>query len=207
MVADVLRSMRMGFKALWGDLVTTGLVNLLWLVAMLLVVPAPAATAALFYYGNRKAHGEMADVRDFFFALRRYWWVGWRWGLVNLGMVAILWGDYVLTGNLSQPDTARFVQGFYLAVLMAWLLVQLYALPFLFEQEEPCVREALRNGAIMLGRNTGFSVLLGLLLAVVLATGVLLFMLSLAAGGVFLAVVGNHAVINHLDAWRNTVEA
>ena len=198
MIVDTLNTLRTGFGALWSDLFSTAVCNLLWLVGMLLVIPGPPATAALFYYGNRKAHGEVSGVGDFFFALKRYWWVGWRWGLVNLVLIAILWGDYRLTGRLSQSNWAHFVQGFYLTALAAWLLVQLYALPFLFEQKNPSVRDALRNSAVMLGRNTGFSVLLGCLLILILAVGIPLFMLSLAGGGVFLAVVGNQAVIRHL---------
>jgi hypothetical protein len=200
LIADTLNTLRVGFRALWSDLFSTALCNLLWLVSMLLVIPGPPATAALFYYGNRKAHGEVTGVGDFFFALKKYWWVGWRWGLINLALIAILWGDYRLTGHLSQSNWAHFVQGFYLAVLAAWLLIQLYALPFLFEQKDPGVRDALRNSAVMLGRNIGFSVLLGCLLILILAAGIPLFMLSLASGGVFLAVVGNQAVIRHLVA-------
>jgi len=205
LIADTFNSLRAGFRALWSDLFSTALCNLLWLVGLLLVIPAPPATAALFYYGNRKAHGEVSGVEDFLFALKNYWWVGWRWGLANLVLIAILWGDYRLTGSLSQSNVGHFIQGFYLTLLAAWLLIQLYALPFLFEQEQPGVRDALRNGAVLLGRKPGFSALLGLMLVLILGAGVPLFMLSLAGGGVFLAVVGNQAVIKHLNAGKATI--
>jgi len=185
----------------WDDLFTTAVCNLLWLFFNLVLVTGPPATVALFYYANRLAHGEPTGVGDFLRAVRRYFGVGWRWGLVNGVLLFLLVGDVILTGQLSQSAGARLAQGFFLAGLLAWLLLQLYTLPFLFEQETPSVRLALRNGAAMLGNNLLFSVALGVWLGGILLLGTLLFMLSLAAGSVFLALVGNHAVLNRLNAY------
>ncbi|MFW9894160.1 MAG: hypothetical protein ACFFFO_18290, partial [Candidatus Thorarchaeota archaeon] len=98
---------------------------------------------------------------------------------------------------------ARLAQGFYLAVLGIWLFLQLYVLPFLFEQETSSLRLALRNAATMLGANIIFSVMLALLLTVFLLSGTVLFLISFAAGGVFLALAGNHAVLNRLSGYRS----
>lgn len=196
---DVLNK---ALRGVWNDLLTTALCNLLWLFFSLLIVTAPPATLALFYVGNRLAHGEPTDVGDFLRGLRRYFGVGWRWGLLHGLLLFFLVGDAILTGQLSQSVVGRLAQGFYLAALGVWLLLQLYVLPFLFEQETPSVRLALRNGAAMLGANLRFSVLLGLLLICVLLVGTLLFFASIAAGGIFLALVGNHAVLNRLEAYR-----
>jgi hypothetical protein len=96
----------------------------------------------------------------------------------------------------------RILQGLYLALLAAWLLVQLYALPFLLEQDTPGVFQALRNGAVMLGRNIRFSVMFGFLLGLALLLGIPVFMLSVAFGGVLIALAGNHAVLNRLEIYR-----
>jgi hypothetical protein len=186
-------------RDVWDDLWTHLLVNLVWLASVFLVLPAPSATLALFYFTNRRAHGESADLGDFFGAFRRYWKPAWRWGLINAVLIAILAGDVLLTGRLGPTPTVQLVQGIYLALLGAWLLVQFYALPFLFEQQQPSVRQALRNGAVLLGRNLGFSLLLALLAVCVLFVGMLVFLLTLAGGGAFLAAAGNRAVINRLE--------
>ncbi|RLC89490.1 MAG: hypothetical protein DRI77_15660 [Chloroflexi bacterium] len=193
--------LRAALRDTWDDLFTTAVCNLLWLFFNLVLVTGPPATVALFYYANRLAHGEPTGVGDFLRAVRRYFGVGWRWGLVNGVLLFLLVGDVILTGQLSQSAGARLAQGFFLAGLLAWLLLQLYTLPFLFEQETPSVRLALRNGAAMLGNNLLFSVALGVWLGGILLLGTLLFMLSLAAGSVFLALVGNHAVLNRLNAY------
>jgi hypothetical protein len=190
----------------WRDLITTALVNLGWLLSCLLVIPGPPATLALFFLANRMARGEAADPRDFFRAMGRYFGLGWRWGVLNLAVLALLVGDIVLSGRLGAGSgTARLVQGLYLAGLAFWLLLQLYVLAFLFEQEEPKLRLALRNGALLLGREPVFSTALLLLILLALLLGSLLFFVSLAAGGLFVALAANHAVLKRLAAQRATL--
>ena len=161
---------------------------------------------ALFQVANRIAHGEATDPGDFLRALGRYFGVGWRWGVINGVMLFLLVGDVILTGRLSQSSAGHLAQGFFLAGLMVWLLLQLYALPLLFEQETPGVRLALRNAAVMLGRNVLFSVLLGVLIAAALLVGMFLFFVSFAAGGIFVALAANHAVLGRLAAYRASSE-
>lgn len=199
---DVYEVLRASFRDVWEDVWTVAAVNLIWLISQVLILPGPPATLALFYYGNLVARGEVVELKDFLHAMRQFWGIAWRWGIANYLLVGILIGDYVLTGRLSQSAAAQFAQGFYLALLGTWFVVQLYTLPFLFEMEKLEVLAALRNGALMLGKNPGFSLALAALLVCILAIGTLLFMLSAAAGGVFLAFVGNHAVRNRLAAYR-----
>jgi hypothetical protein len=201
-MTDVWGVLRAALSDTWNDLLTTALSNLLWFFFTLLVVTAPPATLALFYVANRIARGEPTDPGDFLRGLRSYFGVGWRWGLLHGAVLFLLVGDVILTGQLSQSAVARLAQGFYLAVLGVWLMLQLYVLPFLFEQETPSLRLALRNGATMLGTNMIFSVVLALLLVAALLAGTLLFLISVAAGGVFVALVGNHAVLDRLAAHR-----
>lgn len=189
---------RAALRDIADDLFVTAVVNLLWLILTLLIVAAPPAIVALFYVGNRKAHGEVTEVSDFFFALRHYFWPAWRWGLVNVIILLFLWGDVVLTGYLSQSPFARFAQGFYLILLVIWLFLQLYALPLIFEQEQPSLRLAWRNAAVMLGQNVGFSLALAVALAAVLLVSTVFFLVIMAAGGILVALVANHAVLNRL---------
>jgi hypothetical protein len=201
-MSDVFEILHAAFRNLWEDVWTVGMCNLLWLLSQVLIIPGPPATLALFHYTNLLARGEVAGVSDFLSAMRRYWGLAWRWGILNYALVGLLIGDYLLTGRLSQSAAAQFAQGFYLAVLGVWLYLQLYALPFLFEMEEPDLLAALRNGVLMLGRNIAFSLALAGLILCILGIGTLLFMLSAAAGGVFLALTGNHAVRNRLAGYR-----
>lgn len=197
-MSSIVQIVRAALSDLADDLFTTAVVHLLWLLLTLLVVSSAPATMALFYVANRKAHGEVTDVGDFLTAVRRYFVAGWRWGLVNGFVVFFLVGDIVLTGRLLQGSLAQWIQGLYVALLLLWLFLQLYALPLLFEQRERSLQQAWRNAAVMLGRNIGFSLLLAAALAIVLAISTFFFLVIMAAGGLLVALIANHAVLNRL---------
>lgn len=194
-----LRILGLAFRDTWQEFWTILIVQLLFLFANLLILPGPPATLALFYYSNRIAHGEIATERDFLHAIRQYWGPAWRWGFINLFVIALLTGDYFLVGRLTEnAEMAAFIQGLYVTLLAGWLVLQLFALPFLFEQERPLVVQALRNAALFIRRNLIFAFVLVSLLGLSLAAGVLAFMLTFALGGAFVAFACNHAVLKEL---------
>ena len=196
-----LRTIGLAFHDVWKELWTIMVIHLLFLFGNLLIVLGPPVTVALFFYCNRIAHDEVANERDFLDAIRNYWRPAWRWGFINLLIVGLLVGDYYLTGKLVRnPDTVSWFQGLYITLLAAWLLVQIFALPFLFEQEEPRVSQALRNSVIFIRNNFIFVLVLALLLAISLTLGTLAFMLTFVFGGAFIAFASNHAVLEHLES-------
>ena len=200
---DVFNVLRSSLRDLWDDLWMVAVCNLIWLLALVLLIPGPPATLALFYYGRRLARGEQTSLGDFFRAMQVYWSTAWRWALVNLALVLILLGDILILKPVRPSPLIQFSQGFYLAVVLTWLFIQLFTLPFLFEQEEPSLRIAWRNAAVMLGRNIGFSITLGLALGVILFAGAVFFLVSVAAGGVFVAIASNRTVFNRLELTVN----
>lgn len=203
----VLHIMGGAFQDVWGDLWTMLVCNLLWILSNLSIVAGPPATLALFYYTNRLANGEVADLSDYWKAFRRYWATAWRWGAVNLAVIAFLLGDIFLTGQSEGSLRQPYIQGLYLALLAGWLAWQLFTLPFLFEQETMSVRQALRNGAALIGNNPGFAIALVGILLLVFAAGTALFMLSVAFGPVLAACAGNRAVLNRLEVIRQPGES
>lgn len=195
----MLRVIGRSLKDLGSDYFTTAVCSLVWLVSQLLVIPGPPATMALFYLANQMAHEEIVDPRDFLRAMPRYFWLGWRWGAVNLIVLAILWGDLYFTGQLNESPLTRILQGVYLTLLVIWLMVQLLSLPFLFEQVSPSLRQGWRNGLVLLTKNPLFSFGVALATLLLLIIGVPLFLISLAVGALFIALVGNHAVLDRLE--------
>ncbi len=184
----------------WGDLWTAMVCSCLWLLSLVLVLPAPPATFGLFYYTNRLVNGEVADLKDFLTGFRRYWKVSYRWALLNLAALLILIVDYRFTGQAGDSPWIQFAQGLYLTLTGFWLILQFYALPFIFEQETPSLRGALRNAAVMIGKNPLFCLLTVVLLAAVLLVGALLFMISVPVAGCLLGCTANRAVLNRLQA-------
>jgi len=201
-VSEAWRVFRKALSDLWDQLYVLAIANVLWVAFNLLLVTGPPATAGLFVLTHRLAYGEDAGLYDFFEGFRRYFWRSWLWALVaGLGFF-ILGGDVVLTSFLLSTNYTVLIQGFFLMLLFLWAFLLLYAFPLILEQEKPSLRLALRNALVMSATNPGFSAMLFGLTLLVALLSTLLF----APWGVitiaFLALLGNHAVLNRLAAWR-----
>lgn len=196
---SALKILGLSFRDVWQELWTIFIVHLIFLLGNILILPGPPVTLALFFYGNKIAHGETANERDFLEAIRNYWKPAWRWGLINLLTIGVLTGDYYFIGTMAANlNQAYLIQGFYITLMAGWILLQLFALPFLFEQQQPSVFQALRNAAVFIRRNLILVLALVLLLIVSLTAGTLAFMLTFVFGGALIAFASNHAVLEHL---------
>lgn len=196
---SALKILGLSFRDVWQELWTIFIVHLIFLLGNILILPGPPVTLALFFYGNKIAHGERADEDDFLGAIRSYWKPAWRWGLINLLTIGVLTGDYYLIGRMAANlNQAYLIQGFYITLMAGWVLLQLFALPFLFEQQQPSVLQALRNATVFIRRNLILVLALALLLVVSLTAGTLAFMLTFVFGGALIAFASNHAVLEHL---------
>jgi uncharacterized membrane protein YesL len=140
------------WHALWELLVF----NLLWLALTLPLVTAPPAAAGLYYATNQLAHEKEANWQDFFDGFRRYFWLSWRWMLVNLLAAALVFANYLFYGRL-QAQWSSAVQGVFLGLLLLWVMLQLYTFPLLLEQAEQRVLTALRNSLVLYLRRPGFA--------------------------------------------------
>ena len=201
-MADAWHVFRKTLSDLWDEMYVLAMVNVLWVALNLLLITGPPATAGLFVLTHRLARGQATGLRDFFEGLRRYFWRSWLWALVAGAGFFVLGGDVVLTGLLSDADYIVLIQGFFLMLLFLWAFLLLYAFPLILEQEQPSLRLALRNALVMFATNPSFSIaIFGLaLLAALLST------LLVAPWGVitvaFLALLGNHAVLDRLEAYH-----
>ena len=199
MKQSALKIILLSLHDVWIDLWTLLVCNFVWLICVLLIIPGPPVTLALFYYANQTVHEETVNISDFFKAIPRFWWTGWRWGILNLIVLMLLVGDVILTSYQSQTQPSIFFSGIYFTVIAFWLLLQTFTLSFLLEQEKPSVLLALRNGVVMIGKNPAFSLSFLFLLLLTLTLGTIAFMLSVALGGALVAFAGNRAVLNQLE--------
>jgi len=199
-MSAAVKILGLSFQDVWQELWTIFIVHLIFLLGNLLILTGPPVTLALFFYGNRIAHGEAANERDFLEAIRKYWSPAWRWGLINVLVIGVLTGDYYFIGKLAgNSNHSYLIQGFYLTMLAGWMLLQLFTLPFLFEQKQPSVVQALRNGTVFIGQNFILVLVLAVLLVLSLTVGTLTFLLTFVFGGALAAFAGNHAVVEHLE--------
>ena len=178
----------------------------LWdhLFLVVLVISGPPATVALFYVAGRFVHREdhLLEFRDYLRAVGHYFWLGWSWGLVNMAVLAVILVDLHFASKLVPPSLVFPAQLFFNIALAAWLVIQLYALALLFQQEELSLLLAWRSGAVMLFQNPIFSLLLAAAAALVWWLSLLLVVVNLLAGPMFVALVGSHAVADRLALFR-----
>lgn len=204
---DALRAIRSAIVDLWDHIFLAILCSLVWLVMVLLIVPGPPATLALFDMAERIARREhLLELRDYLRSVWNRFGVGWRWGAVNMLVLAVLLIDILVVPRMVSASIAVPAQMFFLLALVIWVVVNWYALAFLFQQKEPSLRQALRNGAVLLLQYPLFTLTLAAITAVLLGLSAVLVVLIIAillVGPMLVALISTHAVLNRLAPMRS----
>lgn len=169
----------------WGDVIPLALANVLWLVCLVLIVPAPPATAAMFILARRSALREYFSASELLAAIRPVFWRSWLLALVSglglvIGVADVLFYSQVVSGLLGSVG-AIFL--FYLLVI--WCQAQCYAWAQLVWRPDLSLWTIERNGLILAARYPLFSLALVVVLGVL--TGLALVLLPLL-GLVFMAL-------------------
>jgi uncharacterized membrane protein YesL len=133
--------------------------NLVWFFSSALIVTAPPATAALYVLTRELGYRRRIDRLDFFRDMRRCWWLGWRWALLN-GLAGVIYAANIAFYGTLDPPLNILGRGGWTVVFLAWLLAQLYCFPVLLEQEQPSVRRALRNAFVLLLRHPVYTLVM-----------------------------------------------
>lgn len=200
---DAFRVIWAALQRLWENLFLVVFCSLVWLFLTMLIIPGPPATVALFFVANQivdRAH--LLSFGDYLRAIVRYFWLGWRWGLVNLVAVAVLLVDVRVIPQILPASIAVPVQLVVYVALGIWLVVNLFALAFLFQQKELSVRQALRNGGVLLLKHPLFSLVLVSVVAFLLWVSLFLVIVNFLFGPMFVALVGAQAVADRLALFR-----
>ena len=184
----------------WDEAFNLMLCNLIWFFAQLLVIPGPPATAALFYVTNQVAHGGFARMPDYSEGFKRHFWDGWKWGVLNILVIVVLGYAVIFYGTSDFPAGLGFVlMSLSVALLVIWLLTQLFAFPFWLEQEDRRFSVAFRNALVIQAQNVRL-MLITMALTVVLAVATrflppLLLLIVVA----LLTMVGNTVVVTKIE--------
>ena len=195
----------------WYDLFLLMFMNIVTMLLFIPIITFPPALAGLWNVGNLLAHGKAATWADYFEGFRRYFWKAWRLALLNILIIVIVYTNirfytpgiapFEISDNLST-----WIRGLFVAVALLWLLLQMYLMALLLEQEDQRWRMALRNAAVLFIANPGFTIVLALLLLIVAALSTLFtlpwFLFTLA----LFAVVCNKAVLHLLEPYRARAE-
>ena len=181
-------------------------VDALWLLSNLLIIPGPPATFALTAYCNGIAAGEPLDHLDYWRYFKNSWGIAWKWGAANILVLAFLAGDFYITNQAQDFTGKKLLLGIYLGLGVIWLVLQLFALPFLYEQKEMKIRQAWGNSQVLLAGNPGFMLILLVMLVLVLLIGIPLFALTIFFGPVLTSLVANLTVKDRISRSKMNIE-
>ncbi|MBI5880130.1 MAG: DUF624 domain-containing protein [Chloroflexi bacterium] len=153
------RSLRLLYQNLWPLL----WLSTLWVLASVLLVTLPPATAALYACVDELVAGRDVPTRAFFAALRRYFVRGWLLFAINtLWLGAAVYGTLFYLSQ-SGPIQIAIVVPIY--VLLFGALLQPYLFPLLIVQSDKSVRLVYRNAIVLLLRQPLFTVTVSIMLA------------------------------------------
>lgn len=200
---DALRVVRAAIVDLWDHAFLVMFCSLVWLFLVLLIIPGPPATLAIFSIsGKLVANDHLLEFRDYPRAVWRNFGVGWRWTAINIPVLLILAVDIRAVPQMFSTTVATSIQFAFYMALALWIVVNWYALAFLFQQNKPSVLQALRNGGVVLLKHPGFSLVLAIVTAALLALSFVFVIVNMLFGPMLVGLIGTHAVVNRLELFR-----
>lgn len=140
--------------------------SLLWWAGILLVVTGAPATMGIEHVANRLANYKRADIGFFWDNARLHVGKGYLMFLFSLLVPPALAFNVWFYAN--SGGMLRYVGLVWLWVFLLWLLIAQYLFPLFWQQDEPNIRLALRNAALLTARYPLYSILL-LLFQIVLS--------------------------------------
>lgn len=190
---------RTAFRDFMSEAFLLLMFNLFWLLAQFVIIPGPPATLALFRVSQRAVYGQSLTLRDFWEAFKDSLIDGWKWGLLNLVVIAILGNAAVFYSARSFGSVGLIIAIVNLVWLILWILVQLLACSFWLVQDEKRIFPAIWEGIMLLTRKLRLTLVGFLLLVLVLVVSILIPIFIGVGGAAFLTVFGNRVVTTYMD--------
>ena len=199
-------------KDFWDELFTLILMNIVTVLLAIPVVTFPPAMAGLWSVANLVAKGRTAHWSDYFEGFRHYFLKAWGLALLNILVAIIVFTNvrFYTPGNAPfdiNPTLSLWVQALFAGMALVWLLLQVYPLALLLEQEDQRLRVVLRNAVVLFIAHPGFTIVLVLLMLIVAAISTVIPALWLLGTVALFAVVCNKAVLYLLEPYRERARA
>jgi len=169
--------------------------GLSWVLALtaLILLPLPAITAGLCFVANQITRGVAVGWATFATGVRRYWVKSLWVALINVVVLFLIAVNVRFYLVVTQGQWAVVALSAWIVVAFYWLLTQLYWFPMLLEMKDERLFLALRNALAMVIVTPGFSIVLGLIVALLIAACVLLTVPAALFLAVLLMLIANHA--------------
>lgn len=128
----------------WDEWVPVVLLSTVWLLAQVLVVPGPPATAVLFDMARRTRNGEYWAASDAWEAFRAFFWPAWKWALPNILIIGTAIYNISTFWNVPGGVWAG-LRVLWFVGLLAWLGLNLFYWPFWLRASDRTLRNTYAN--------------------------------------------------------------
>jgi uncharacterized membrane protein YesL len=196
------------FKLTWQavrlwleELATNVVINLFWVLSWLTIVLGPPATFSLFQVTRTVVEGYFPTRKDFLDGIKRYFAISWLWMLVNLVVLALFAINLSFYGNF-QARWSTYVQGMFVGLLLLWLGIQFFSLPYLIIQEDKSLRVAWKNSLLTLLASPIFGLIVGVFAFLIILLSIFIVVPIFLGAGSLLAILANLAVQNRLEKFN-----
>src|SRR5665811_51755 len=197
-----------GLKDVYDQFVLLMMVSVLWWLSVVLIVPGPPATVALFRMADPRNQTELPELREFFRIMRDSLRTAWGVAAFTVPVILVpIWNTLFFRGTNST--LAIMVPLWVVMVFIAWVLM-LYAFATVATMESK-VRNSFRGATYLLVMRPFSSALLVLMLFVVMSIfAVLVLPLILFGPAVTASVINRFALdgygIEVIDPNKPTTE-
>jgi len=180
-------------RRVWEEWLSVVVFSALWLLAQVLIIPGPPATAALFALARATYDGTYWGAPDAWAAFRAHFWAAWRWGLPNLLVLGVGLYNLSVFGNVPGGiwSGLRWV---WVVALLAWVALNLFYWPFYFAADDRSLRNTYANCARFWLLHPATATVLALVAVVVGIAGVSTLLPVILGAAFWLALVAETAV-------------
>jgi uncharacterized membrane protein YesL len=141
-------AVRKSLQIWWNHLVQLTLLHFLWLIAQLLIVTAPPATAALYVLVEKVGHGDLISPHDVWTTFRAMIVPAWKWAACNLAVLAVL-AAWVLWSRGQAGVIATAASFLVLVALAFWGALNIFYWPLWLSQSDLSLRNTYRNAVVL----------------------------------------------------------
>lgn len=167
----------------WDEMFKLMVFNILWVVAILTVLPWPFITFGLFFTAKDLGEGKGIPFSAPFTYGLQVLKSAYIWAIINLGVFLGIFLNLTFYAAV-EASWVQFFRFFVLALALFWVVIQLVMLAMYPRLTEPSFRLALRNSVIIVARHPWpiLALLIGIVLILVISgfMPVLLLLLSIS---------------------------
>ena len=178
---------------MWDEMLNMIFFNLIWVIGTVLILFWPFVTFALFYIVKDIGEGRGIKFTKFFTYGRQTWKLAYVWGLINVVAYFLLLFNIRFYGGF-EAQWALVLQILFFSLIVFWTIIQLMTVALYSRLEEPGFKLAVRNAAILVGRNPIHSVVLIIEVALLLLLFRVVPAIMLIIGFSFIALLINNTV-------------